>query len=87
MNVMFRLARMFPWCEPMEAKVEVKPKRYDPLVASIMDDHPVRAKREYQCPVCGGTVFKTQVHRRVVWRGVQDRVLHTDHVHRRCYDA
>ena len=57
----------------------------DTATMSIMDDHPVKAMREYECPVCRSTIYKTQVHRRVVWRGVEDRVLRTEHVHLRCY--
>ena len=85
MSVMQFVERLLPWTRPQVTEREMKIKRYDPLVASVMDDHPVRAKKEYQCPICGREIFKTQLHRRVVWRGVKDRVLHTDHVHLRCF--
>lgn len=69
-----------------EVAKEALRDRWDPEVASVMDDHPVRASKEYECVICGEAIFKTQRHRRVVWRSRDTaRVLHTDHVHMRCY--
>lgn len=49
----------------------------------LLDDHPVRAKKEYRCHGCRGIIFATQRHRRVVYK--DNDGFHCDRVHERCY--
>lgn len=64
-----------------EAKFQVP---YRPKAKHIIDDHKVRAKKEWKCDHCQRTIYKGQLYRRVVWQG-EARGFHCDHVHVRCY--
>lgn len=63
-----------------------------PVRPKVIDDHIVKAKKEWQCSACGEAIFKTQKHRRIIWRdgGIKRHDLggkgfHCDHVHLRCW--
>ena len=57
----------------------------------VIDDHIVRAKKEWVCSACGTPIFVSQRHRRIIWkdRAVEKRDdkrdFHCDHVHLRCW--
>lgn len=63
----------------------------NPKPPKVIDDHIVRAKKEWTCSACGDPIFKTQRHRRVIWRDGEIRRhdsgkgFHCDHVHLRCW--
>lgn len=58
----------------------------------IINDQKVKAKKEWVCSACGSLIFKTQTHRKIVWRDAEiarhdqgGRGFHYDHVHLRCW--
>lgn len=83
---------------PKEEKVEQKPKLVDAMPGEkpivMLDEHQVRAAKEYVCNNCKQTIFKTQVYRRICWKDPNERhpktgrkgVMHMDRVHLRCWE-
>lgn len=79
---MFR--KLLGWIKPKEDQVVHRQRDEERLPIRMLDNHIVRAKKEYTCEVCHTPIFATQRMRRVVYKD-QDRKFRCDRVHVRCY--